>query len=335
LETAPARPSLTRTIYVVAVGVFLASCVFVASMMVLSFPLGLLAFREAAGDRMASRLTSVPVLVLDVALRLPLSPTFSEFFVILWALYLGFFLLLWVGPKVPPHRVFGRCKVNGLDAVFESSLFTVIAALGALLVVTSVIEVLQESVGISTGDLSGTDRLIRFLSIVYAPLVEEVGFRLVLVGGTGVLIAALLGAGRYSMLALWNPGEVVKRHLRETVRPGASWTLAAAAVVSALIFGFSHLAANSGWETGKVTTASLTGLVLAWLYVKYGLAAAVMTHWSFNYFLQVFYVVGQDPGLGFLYTGAFMAVTFSGIFATALLAARLVSAFVRKGRHST
>lgn len=115
------------------------------------------------------------------------------------------------------------------------------------------------------------------------------------------------------------------------MRPSATWILAAVAVISALIFGLSHVAADSGWKTGKVTTASLAGLVFAWLYLKYSFAAAVVMHWSFNYFLQVFYMVSLDPGLALLDTVASMALTFSGILATALLAARLASYLTRRG----
>jgi hypothetical protein len=60
---------------------------------------------------------------------------------------------------------------------------------------------------------------------------------------------------------------------------------------SSIIFGAAHVL--SGWTAGKLVEASYGGLVLGYVYVKYGFHVAVMTHWGFDFVANAFAFFGQ------------------------------------------
>ncbi|HYB02937.1 MAG TPA: CPBP family glutamic-type intramembrane protease, partial [Nitrososphaerales archaeon] len=61
-----------------------------------------------------------------------------------------------------------------------------------------------------------------------------------------------------------------------------------AIIVSAVLFGLAHVLLGAGWGPGKILSAAIAGIGLAGLYYVYGLPAAILLHWSIDYFLSVF-----------------------------------------------
>ncbi len=57
-------------------------------------------------------------------------------------------------------------------------------------------------------------------------------------------------------------------------------------VVSALMFGFAH---EGGWGIGKVIPAFVTGLLLGWLYVRFGVHASILFHFLTDYLAVIAY----------------------------------------------
>ena len=62
------------------------------------------------------------------------------------------------------------------------------------------------------------------------------------------------------------------------------WTLI---LITGIAFGSAHYLLGGGWEIGKVTTATLAGLVFGIVYVAYGAYAPILMHWFFNYYFTV------------------------------------------------
>ena len=103
----------------------------------------------------------------------------------------------------------------------------------------------------------------------------------------------------------------------------AFWVLA---IISSIMFGVAHVGA---WTWYKAIPTAVSGIAFAWLYGKYGLPAAVLLHYTFDYIfmpLLLFFEFGNDSvyitlmltGIYFLFiAGAFfvgVATVFRLIF---------------------
>jgi len=69
--------------------------------------------------------------------------------------------------------------------------------------------------------------------------------------------------------------------------------LLVALAASSVAFGILHVSNGSGWAIGKLPEATFGGLVLGYLYIRYGLHMAVLTHWGIDYLGTVFAFFGQ------------------------------------------
>jgi len=49
---------------------------------------------------------------------------------------------------------------------------------------------------------------------------------------------------------------------------------------------------GGGYEVGKITQAALGGVILAWLYYRYGLAIAIVFHWISNFVFFAYSILG-------------------------------------------
>lgn len=84
-------------------------------------------------------------------------------------------------------------------------------------------------------------------------------------------------------------------------------------LVSSVIFGFAHF--ESGWGAWKIIPTSIAGLAFGYLFLKHGLAAAIVMHFATDYLslpVEAFNSVGLEivTGLGILLWLAFGAVFF-------------------------
>jgi hypothetical protein len=66
-----------------------------------------------------------------------------------------------------------------------------------------------------------------------------------------------------------------------------------------LFFGVSHIISGTPWSPGKMSQATVAGIIIGWVYVRYGFAPAVLIHWATNYFLfsYLFFIsnLSQSP----------------------------------------
>ena len=58
------------------------------------------------------------------------------------------------------------------------------------------------------------------------------------------------------------------------------WAEATLVIISAVVFGFAHY---EGWGSWKVFPAGIAGLAFGYMFLKHGLPAAIMLHFSFDY----------------------------------------------------
>lgn len=210
---------------------------------------------------------------------------FFAFLTAVYALLMGALVL----EEVRPGGAARRALNEGVGAITSSPFFATVVAIGFLTFTASYIDDFVSAAGVPIGGITG-DPFSLFLGFATAPLVEEVGFRVVLIG----VIAYLLSLGkplRAALGALWKPSRALEG---VAVWSGTSIILWAAVVFSSATFGACHVACGGGeWQIGKLPEAAYGGLVLGYVYVKYGFPAAVITHWGIDYFGSAFSFFGQ------------------------------------------
>ncbi|MEM2923423.1 MAG: CPBP family intramembrane glutamic endopeptidase [Candidatus Nitrosocaldus sp.] len=255
----------------------------ISVMMLASYPLGAyLVFHTSMGSGYKEPLDGFYMLV-PLPVQVQVNINFGDLFILLWCTYLLLFTILMLSPKNMLSAMI-RLVRKGDDNSYNSNnnnLIVTIAWFSILVASSTVIDLLQNMLGIEMGSIEYGDRLKHFVDTTTAPLREELGFRMILIGVPAYLFLARQDSTLLNVL--WRP--------YEHVRHGKSIHLLI--VASAVLFGLAHILFSTGWSYGKVTQATLGGLILGWLYYRYGLHAAVIAHWAANY-LPLTYLFAGD-----------------------------------------
>ena len=146
-----------------------------------------------------------------------------------------------------------------------------------LVLISAVITIVQENFGIITEPPDTTNDLILFFQISAAPITEEIGFRLILVGIPLFLIYSHKSSIKFFFKSLWAPYSTL--HIYDNKKA------IAIIIVVGIFFGVAHVISGEPWTTGKILQASIGGIIIGWVYFRYGLAAAIILHWATNYFV--------------------------------------------------
>ncbi len=182
----------------------------------------------------------------------------------------------------------------------------------ALLLVVLIVTLLQDAVGVSSGTLFNPKMpppdYELFANLAYAPVAEEIGFR---VTGLGLFVVPLVlfvkpafprpdaprPVLRAALLSIFSPdrGKSLAGlpNVRENGMRGIHSTEWVGLGLTSFVFGIAHLLGGADWGIGKVTTAGLSGLALGFVYLVYGAYASILLHWFFDFYLSVF-MIGAD-----------------------------------------
>lgn len=272
--------------------------------MFLSFPVGAYTFfNTEMGLEIEPTEDGVVIPIFVAGLLISVIPSnlgMGDVFMILWMIYLTLIVLSLLTPK-SISRVISEIPKGGVSAILQNTLIATILTFSVLLLAIVLIDQLQQSVGISTGQLEGTASVI-FFNVTLSPIVEEIGFRVTTIGFFAALTLASRGAGISSLKAFWHPSYNFRHFLGSDKKKPNLGSLYGIAILSGVFFGLAHLLYGSGqWELGKVTTAGLAGIVLGLFYIHYGFTGAVLLHWSFNYMVGSFTYLERSVGdLGFI-----------------------------------
>jgi hypothetical protein len=176
----------------------------------------------------------------------------------------------------------------------------------SILLIDLLLTYLQSSVGVSTGSLPVMDPTQLIPLLAFAPIAEEIGFRISIIGlVVGILVAVKLGgsiAGGAKVpighqvitffSAFISPGHAKERAGLPSIRTngikGISLVEWIFVFLTSIIFGAYHVL-GGGWGPGKFLTAALSGFALAIAYLAYGAFADILLHWFFDLNLTVFY----------------------------------------------
>jgi len=94
-----------------------------------------------------------------------------------------------------------------------------------------------------------------------------------------------------------------------------------------VLFGFAHIAFGDSWSEGKFAQASAGGIILGWVYLRYGFVASLLVHWATNYFVfsyatfisQINFISIEDAFSHSLMSTLELLLLLSGIFSVAFL----------------
>ena len=272
------------------IGLFVFLVVITATLMVLSVPAGIYAvFSDRLSQTVHWTSPGHPYFWIGPAFEVLSSVTVSagSWFLVLTGVYC-FFMVISLRQKTGPLAAVRASFKQGIASLFSSPFLAFIIGTGFLSFTAFLIDNVVTSTGTGIGGPVG-DPLSVLVSFTTAPLVEEFGFRVVLIG----LVALALSLGRPwrdAFGALWRPSKAL-----EGAAVGSATTLIlwGATAFSAFTFGACHVVCGTTWDIGKFPEAAFGGLVLGVLYVKYGFHVAVLVHWGIDYFGSAFAFFGQ------------------------------------------
>jgi hypothetical protein len=262
-------------------------------LMIVSFPLGAYAvFNSDVGDDIdySFPLEKFDIFIAGMNIQLPMEYEIGDVFVIFWAIFIILFVITFLGPKKNFIKTIGDILSNEKNSLNDNYMLNIIKWFSILVLISAVITIIQENFGIITEPPDTANDLILFLQISVAPITEEIGFRLVLIGIPLFLIYSHKSSIKFFFKSLWTPYSTL--HIYENKK---AITII---VIVGIFFGVAHVISGEPWTTGKILQASIGGIILGWVYFRYGLAAAIILHWATNYFIYSYlFLISEINGI--------------------------------------
>lgn len=179
----------------------------------------------------------------------------------------------------------------------ENDAIETIKIMSLTLIIIIIVEGVQERTGIPTGELESPNEFLRYISALIAPLIEEIGFRVSIIGMVALILFLLTYRGKITiknlLTLLWRPYNGYEKARGR----GFLTTLYIIMMIAAFIFGLLHFLSGGGWGIGKVTTATIAGIALGYLYIRHGFHSAVLGHSFFNVYLLSMYYIEKVGGV--------------------------------------
>ncbi len=262
--------------------------------MILAFPIGAyLVFDSEIGNSINFQypLDTYNFFIAGIGYKLPVSFQLGDAFIIAWSIYVILFSVSFVGPLGSLIGTLTSVISEGWHKLKENGLVNSITWFSILILVSIAIDSIQQSFGVKIEPPQFQNGLIQFFQLTSAPLTEEIGFRVFLIGIPLFLIFSHRASLKLFFKSLWRPA--VYLHITDYKK-----TMAIIITVG-IFFGAAHIISGTPWSPGKITQATIAGIIIGWVYVRYGLAPAVLIHWGTNYFIYsyLFFIsaLGQVP----------------------------------------
>ena len=258
-------------------------------LMVISFPTGMyLVFNSGIGDDVTYEypMDSLSIFLAGIGFEATMEFELGDGFVVIWCVFLIIFTIALFGPKTNFVSVLQSMITEGKYKIQDNYIVTTIKWFSILVIVSAGIIGVQELLGIPIEQPEAPNQLIQFFGISLAPIIEEIGFRVILIG---VPLFALYSYGSSLKLfgkSLWWPW----KNLRNVSTKKALTVI----VIVGILFGAAHIFADQSWSSGKLTQAIASGIIIGWVYYRYGLAPAILIHWATNYFVYSYGYIVAD-----------------------------------------
>ena len=309
-----------KSIHTAANIVFLVLLVTFLIFFTVSFPLGAYISLTFYNKDAPQTIRSLPLFVFGLAMPIRASIDALTLLTLLLAFYLLLVYLAARGPLANLYQTLKTVYTKGIASVQDNTLTTVGTVFAPLLLVNIGLEYFQNLFGVETGKLPRSEPLVDFTLLTYAPLVEEFGFRLTLIGVVSSCLTLYYCDVKTALYTVWRPSAFLDAKSRRI-----NVLLNSLIIFSSLLFGLAHVIYGGGWELGKVLPAFVAGLCLGWLYVKWGFHAAVLLHLLFNYFSGTFDYFAELVGSTLLTDVVSITLYLLGVVVLVWLALRLNS----------
>ena len=270
---------LTKLIEVIGIP-FSALITIVFGLMIISFPIGaFVVFNSEIGDNIdfGFPLDEFDIFIAGINLVFPIEYQIGDAFVIVWSLFAILFSISIIGPRKNFLSAINGFIVKEKNTIDENYLITIIKWFSVLVVISGIINFIQESFGVMTQPPESTNDLILFLSITIAPITEEIGFRVMLIGIPLFVIYSYRTSFKSFFKALWHPYQNldIANHKKSVL----------IIILVGIFFGAAHIISGEPWSNGKFAQAAVSGIIIGWVYYRYGLITAILIHWATNYFI--------------------------------------------------
>ena len=222
-------------------------------------------------------LNEFEIFVAGIGISIPVDVEIGDAFIVLWIVYVVLFTFALLGPKDGFLKTMSSLLSHGRLKTKSNYLVAVTKWFSILILVSAIINFVQEIFGISTVPPAAENNLIQFFYVSLAPLTEEIGFRLLLIGLPLFAIYSHKSSIKHFFKSLWSPSD--------NLRVYDSKRAIILIVIVAAFFGLSHVISGDPWSDGKFAQATASGIILGWIYFRFGLISAILVHWATNYFV--------------------------------------------------
>ena len=252
----------------------------ILGLMIIAFPLGAYVVFNSNLENSVSYdfpLSDFDFFPAGIGIEIPLQFELGDAFIVLWCVFLVIFTISMLGPRSSFLKALSPLMSEGKYESKSNYLISVIKWFSIIIVISAIIDFVQNSVGISTKAPESSDVLIHFFNVTTAPLSEEIGFRVILIGIPLFLMYSHRISIKLFFKTLWNPSQAI--NVFESKR------VLILIVAVGIFFGAAHIISGEPWSIGKFAQASASGIILGWVYFKHGFPSAVLIHWATNYFI--------------------------------------------------
>jgi membrane protease YdiL (CAAX protease family) len=203
--------------------------------------------------------------------------TIGDAFIFLWSVYVILFAIAIFGPKNGFLQTLSNLLSHGKTDSPSNYLVSILKWFSILILVSAVITLTQEKFGIETIPPPTNNALIQFFYVTLAPLIEELGFRAMLIGIPIFVMYSHKSSVKHFFKSIWSPSGNL--HIYDSKKA------LLLIVLVGIIFGFAHIATGEPWSEGKLAQATASGIILGWVYLRFGLLSSIIVHWGTNYFI--------------------------------------------------
>lgn len=198
----------------------------------------------------------------------------GDVFIAVWAAFLVLFAIASIGPKKNFLKVLSPIMSGSYESQTGNYLVQTIKWFSIIVILSGAIDLIQQNIGINITPPSFDNDLLGFLGITIAPIIEEFGFRIILIGVPLFLLYSHRTSVRLFFKSLWNPADNLP-----ITNPKKAIILI---VIVGVFFGAAHIFSDQ-WSNGKFAQAAMSGIIIGWVYYRYGFVASLLIHWATNY----------------------------------------------------
>ena len=257
--------------------------------MVLSFPTGAyLVFNSEIGNDITYEypMDSLSLFLAGIGFEAPIKFELGDGFVVIWCTFLILFTIAIFGPKTNFVAVLQAMISEGKYKIQDNYVVSTIKWFSILVIVSAGIIGVQELAGISVEQPEAPNQLVQFFDISLAPIIEEIGFRVILIGIPLFALYSQRSSLKTLGKSLWWPWQ----NLRNVNTKKALMVI----ITVGILFGAAHIFSDESWSSGKLAQAIASGIIIGWVYYRYGLVPAILIHWATNYFVYSYGYIVAD-----------------------------------------